>query len=743
MGVNGGMRIRRYYQLIFIFFGIVVVTLALTISRAYRIQKRVMASEEHRYRSQLIAMELFQSSENLTRMARSYAVTGDVSYRERYFAILDIRNGLRLRPHNYDITFWHRRGESASGGEEIALQELMRREGFSPEEFVLLRTAQQHSDHLSLIEQEAFGALEGRFPDTAGRWIRRGAPDRARALHLLHNDAYAEEKRLIMEPIRDFMTALDRRTKSELIREESRLRGYLILALALLAIALAGLVRTILYSSRKILAPVERLHRHVDELAQGNYASRCEPLSSNELGDLCEHFNTMAESLESDIRRRREAMTMLEKTGRETRHLLDTAGDGILGVDHLLRITFANPAAARMLGYAADALTGVSIETIIGESCDEPDSHKSSTIAAAVREQRSITVAGETFCRADNTRFIAEYRVYPQHDGAARYGAVITFNDITERRRAEEALNAERQRLAHILEGTNVGTWEWNVQSGETVFNERWAGIVGYSLAELQPVSINTWTALVHPDDQKRSADQLERHFRHETSHYECEVRMRHKDGTWVWVLDRGQVTMWTADGRPLLMAGTHTDITDRKKTEEMNRYLATHDALTGLPNLQLGRDRLAMALSRGRRNGMLTAVLFMDLDGFKQVNDSWGHDAGDVVLCETAERLFAAIRESDTVARIGGDEFLFIITDLRGADTAAHIAGKIIELVSRPITVGDHIATVGASIGIAIAPKDGDEIEEIIKAADEAMYRVKNAGKNGYAFAGERPAKG
>ncbi len=144
-----------------------------------------------------------------------------------------------------------------------------------------------------------------------------------------------------------------------------------------------------------------------------------------------------------------------------------------------------------------------------------------------------------------------------------------TFQDISERKQAEEALRTSELRNSHIIEGTNVGTWEWNVQTGETVFNQRWAEIVGYSLEELAPVSIKTWTDLAHPDDLKQSEELLEKHFQGSLDLYDCEIRMRHKNGTWVWVQDRGRVITHTADGKPLMMFGTHSDISKRKQLEE------------------------------------------------------------------------------------------------------------------------------------------------------------------------------
>ena len=146
---------------------------------------------------------------------------------------------------------------------------------------------------------------------------------------------------------------------------------------------------------------------------------------------------------------------------------------------------------------------------------------------------------------------------------------VGSIADISERKRQETEIDGQRIRLENIIRGTRAGTWEWKIQTGETTFNERWAEIVGYTLEELAPISIDTWLRLAHPDDLKISGERLEAHFSGQSDYYECESRMRHKDGHWVWVLDRGQVSSWDADRKPVLMAGTHQDITHQKTIEQ------------------------------------------------------------------------------------------------------------------------------------------------------------------------------
>lgn len=176
----------------------------------------------------------------------------------------------------------------------------------------------------------------------------------------------------------------------------------------------------------------------------------------------------------------------------------------------------------------------------------------------------------------------------------------------------------------------------------------------------------------------------------------------------------------------------------ERKQAEEQIKHLATHDPLTDLPTLRLVEDRLAMAMELAKRHKKKTAVLFIDLDGFKNVNDTLGHDAGDLLLKTLAQHFLTCIRKTDTISRIGGDEFLLIAGELKSVDDAAKIAQKVLKLVSRPVQIEAQKLSVSASIGISFYPDHSEDIKELIKLADEAMYRVKNSSKNGFAFANE-----
>ena len=243
--------------------------------------------------------------------------------------------------------------------------------------------------------------------------------------------------------------------------------------------------------------------------------------------------------------------------------ILRTTPDGFWIIDRNQRFVDVNDAYCRMSGYDREELLELKISDIDAEE------DAAETIA---RIQRIIASGSETFetlhRHKDGSVFPVEVATafLNSNDG----GRFVCFcRDLTDRKRAEEALLRQKQRLDFILEGTNVGTWEWNVQTGETVFNERWAEIIGYTLAELEPISIDTWMKFTHPDDLKISGQLLEKHFNGELDYYDCEARMRHKEGHWVWVLDRGKVATWTKDGKPQLVAGTHQDISKRKKAED------------------------------------------------------------------------------------------------------------------------------------------------------------------------------
>lgn len=416
-------------------------------------------------------------------------------------------------------------------------------------------------------------------------------------------------------------------------------------------------------------------------------------------------------------------------------------------------------------------------------------------------------------------------------------------------------LEIEHKRLNNVLEGMNVGSWEWNLQTGECRFNERWAEIVGYALSELQPTTIETWMSLAHPDDLKHSEQELNRYFNGETAQYDCEARMRHKNGDWVWVLDRGRTVAWDDEGQPLWMAGTHLDITERKNNEEVLRqgaqvfrhanegimitnadsiildvndaftditgysreeilgktpqvlksgrhdqvfyqqlwsnlveeghwtsevwnrrkdgqlyavlqtisaikeggkisnfvslftditklkknqeeieYIAHYDPVTGLANRTLMLDRLQQAMKHATRNDSKLCLVFIDLDGFKQVNDNYGHHLGDELLAEVASRMQSVLRDEDTLARVGGDEFVAVLGDIQQVSETNNVLERLQHSVSEVTQVSGKAVNISASIGVSIYPQaEAVGPDQLLRQADQAMYHAKQNGKNHY----------
>ncbi|MDQ1267229.1 MAG: two-component system, sensor histidine kinase and response regulator, partial [Bacteroidota bacterium] len=221
-----------------------------------------------------------------------------------------------------------------------------------------------------------------------------------------------------------------------------------------------------------------------------------------------------------------------------------------------------NNSAVNFYGYSKSEFSSMTIYDII----NMPKEQAYQEMQKSINKEHKSMIFRHRLAGGD----IREVEVHSSViDNDARRLILLMIYDLSKRNFAEEALAFEKSRLSEIIKGTNVGTWEWNVRTGETIFNDRWAAIIGYTLEEISPVSINTWMKYVHPDDSKISDDLLELHFKGELDYYDCEVRMKHKNGQWVWILDRGRVYIWDDDGKPLLMSGTHQDITHRKYAEE------------------------------------------------------------------------------------------------------------------------------------------------------------------------------
>ena len=322
-------------------------------------------------------------------------------------------------------------------------------------------------------------------------------------------------------------------------------------------------------------------------------------------------------------------------------------------------------------------------------------------------------------------------RAYPiRDDNGQVYRVAEIVHDITEYKQAEEALRESNQRYRLLVETLNDGLSVMDENGIITFINEKICEMLGYSMDELLGKP-----ALELFDDDNRDILRVQREQRKQGKNAPYELTWTRKDGGKICTIISPS-PQFDSKGRFKESIAVVTDITERKQAEEKVQHLANHDELTGLPTLRLGKDRLSVDIALARRNKSSTALLFLDLDGFKEVNDSLGHQAGDLVLIEVGERLTRSVRETDTVVRVGGDEFIIILTQIKKKEFIIMIVKKIIKTLNNPIMIDGHNVNISASIGIAIYPDHGETVDVLIKQADEAMYVVKHKGKNNYAIA-------
>lgn len=280
------------------------------------------------------------------------------------------------------------------------------------------------------------------------------------------------------------------------------------------------------------------------------------------------------------------------------------------------------------------------------------------------------------------------------------------------------------------LEGAGDGVWDWDIKNDKAHFSDRYKEMLGFNDEDVN-TNRQGWINRVHPEDALSLEKAVGDYLAGKAEKYMHEHRVICKDKSIKWVMSRGMIVKRDKQGKPLRMVGTHTDITARKLLETRLENLAHFDALANIPNRTLFNDRLKLALSYAKREQKMLAVMFIDLDLFKEINDLYGHETGDIVLKKVSRQLVACVRESDTVARMGGDEFVILLPIVDDIVDVQMVAGKIVQAVSQPIKVAKTSLHITCSIGIAIYPQHGLDEKLLVINADMAMYQAKKGGKN------------
>lgn len=442
-----------------------------------------------------------------------------------------------------------------------------------------------------------------------------------------------------------------------------------------------------------------------------------------------------AEQRAQELARSEEA---LRRQTRILQSILDSMGDGVVVTDAAGQLLLLNPAARRILDHNPEDLLACTCNACpLFYLPDMVTPYPPDELPLKRAMRGEVIDSAELFVRHEveaQSKWLS-VTARPLHDeDGVLHGGVAVFRDISASKRAEVALRESEERFALSARGANDGLWDWNLKTKQIYFSPRWKSMLGYAEHEIDN-SPNEWFQRIHPDDRETVQIHLNAHFKRLITHFEQEHRMLHADGTYRWVLCRG-LAVWDAAGRVTRMAGSQTDITDRKLAEEQLSHDALHDALTGLPNRALFMDRLGRALTRvTRQKQSIFAVLFLDLDRFKIINDSLGHVIGDQLLMGIAQRLQGCLRPGDTVARLGGDEFTLLLEDISDASDAVHIAERIQKELAIPFNLGGHEVFTTASIGITQSGVGYERPEDVLRDADTAMYDAKMSGKARHAL--------
>ena len=387
-----------------------------------------------------------------------------------------------------------------------------------------------------------------------------------------------------------------------------------------------------------------------------------------------------------------------------------------------LRFLAVNPAAIRQYGYTEQEFLAATIADI------RPAEDIPALLADVKKRESGLQEPGIWRHRKKNGSLFDVEVVTHQIVYRGLDAVMVAANDITVRKQAETAMLQAEQKYRSIFENAVVGIFQASVHGRPLSVNRAMAQMHGYDSPEelLQAVS-NAAQLFVDPS---RMAE-LHKAAMTGARVHNAEVEIYCRDHSRRWILVNLQAER-DAAGNILFINGTTEDITARKVAEERVQFLAYFDALTGLPNRALMRDRLAQAMASARRKHERVAVLFLDLDRFKLINDSLGHTVGDLLLKEVAARIKGCTRECDTVARIGGDEFVVVLT---GVHEASEIASRVAASLSDTFEVKGHSLATSCSIGISLFPDHGNDGETLIKYADQAMDSAKESGRNAIRF--------
>jgi diguanylate cyclase (GGDEF)-like protein/PAS domain S-box-containing protein len=493
-----------------------------------------------------------------------------------------------------------------------------------------------------------------------------------------------------------------------------------------------------IYLSKRISRPMLAMQDAARKVAAGDLDERAPVAGPLEIAEVATQFNTMLDAIRDSQSSLANAQSNLLLLGTCVEHLNDMVL--ILDARQLDQgwpsITFVNHTFEEITGYSRAEVIGRSTQILYGPQTAQA---ARDLIAIAWRAVKPVRTELINYTKAGQAIWV-EVDLVPIKDagGELLYWVSIERN-VTQRKQAEVALRSSEERLKRALEGSRLALWDVDLTSGKVYLSETWSELLGGPPVPTT-TTITELSRNVPKEDQALIRQAMVGTLKGQSDSYTVEHRLITDTGETIWIVSHGRITERDPSGRATRVVGINRDITERKSREAEINQLAYYDVLTGLPNRRLLMNRLAQSLAGAKRTLLTGALLFVDLDRFKSVNDARGHAVGDTLLRRVAERLSGLLREGDTVARMGGDEFVLLLPDLAdgldlGARSAMAIAEKVRAALERPFHIDGQSFSSGASIGVTLMPKEEQTADDLLREADTAMYRAKASGRNQIAF--------
>jgi diguanylate cyclase (GGDEF)-like protein/PAS domain S-box-containing protein len=418
--------------------------------------------------------------------------------------------------------------------------------------------------------------------------------------------------------------------------------------------------------------------------------------------------------------------------------LLTTITDNLVGmiyrcrIDTIWTMEFVSDGCHKLTGYRPDELVFNNRVSYDGITLPEDRAHVSQAIHHALENNEAFDVEYR-IRRADGRVCWVLERGVGLRNAHGQLAWIEGFiQDISERMAANEALLEAMRRYSSLFEHATEGIYQTTPQGRYLNANPALARIYGHASPDELIEHLHDIQRLLYVSPARR--DEFVRLMQEQGAVRNFESQVYRRDGSIIWISENARAVR-NADGSVQFFEGTVVDITERKQHEAELEYQASHDSLTGLPNRSLLRDRIEQAIAKARRDGHHVAVVFVDLDHFKLINDSLGHHVGDRLLLEVADRLMACVRGHDSVARQGGDEFVIVLTEQHDENETIAIVSRLLDVISQPWVDEGQEYGLSCSVGISCYPNDGNDPDALLRCADAAMYQAKAAGRSTYHF--------